>query len=376
MLVDELVHRACPEGPADHRRRLERRLLGGVEEIDARGENGVDRVRHAELVRQRVQCPLALLAHEQTAVDHHAEQLLDEEGVSVGAVDDELTQICGQHTGEELVEHAHGVVRRERLQLDDLAGGARTPTGSAFQQLGPRSRDQEQRSARVGDNRLEQVEQLVVGPVHVFDEHDRGTVRGDFGQELGPGVLETVASRERVKMTDDIEPKCEAEDLASVEPLERQLRRIALEQAEMLLQHLTQRPVRRPRTVREAATGAAQRLGLLLGEQLPELPREPRLPDACVADDRHELRPSLLDGGAIRAAQKLELLIATDEREPEAADAARTHERQCAHEPARDDALGLSFRLDRDRRIELEGTAGGRDRALADEDLAGCGRLL
>ena len=62
----------------------------------------------------------------------------------------------------------------------------------------------------------------------------------------------------------------------------------------MFLQHLAERPIRSPCSIREAATGATERLGLLIRQLLPELAYESRLPDARIADDGHKPGSSLL----------------------------------------------------------------------------------
>ena len=74
--------------------------------------------------------------------------------------------------------------------------------------------------------------------------------------------------------------------------------------------------------------------------------------------------------------EAVELAITTDEGNGETADSARAHERQGANDGTGDDALGLAFRLQRDRLVELEGTSGRGHRALAGEDRAGLSCLL
>ena len=78
----------------------------------------------------------------------------------------------------------------------------------------------------------------------------------------------------------------------------------------------------------------------------------------------------------MRGEQAPELHVTPDERPSQAAHAPRAHERERAHEATATDALGLSLHLDRGLVVELEGAAGGRDRALADEDLARLRALL
>src|SRR5437763_11807428 len=117
----------------------------------------------------------------------------------------------------------------------------------------------------------------------VLDEQDRRPVGDDLGQKVCPGVLEAVARGERVKVAGDVETERKAENLSGAESVEREFGCIAFEEAQVLLQHLAERPVSGPGSVREAATGPAQWFGFLFGQQLPELTHESRFADACIA---------------------------------------------------------------------------------------------
>jgi hypothetical protein len=203
--VQKLVHRSRPEDASDHRGRLKRGLLGGSEQIDPGRENRLNRVRHSEFARQLVQPPAALVSYEQTTINQHAEQLLDEEGIALGPLDNKLAEFRGQSASQQLVEHPDAVIRGERLQLEQLTADACTPTRSAFKKLRPRRRDQEQRPFRRAEHVLEQLEQLNLRPMNVLQKHNRGLLRDDIGQELGPGVLEAVARHEWMQITSDVE---------------------------------------------------------------------------------------------------------------------------------------------------------------------------
>src|SRR5215208_4757033 len=85
--------------------------------------------------------------------------------------------------------------------------------------------------------------------------------------------------------------------------------------------------------------------------------------------------PRLRDA-PVRRLQKLELRLPADERGAHAADAARPHERQGAHEAAGRDPALLSLRVDARRLAELEGAARGARGPLSDEDAAGLDVLL
>ncbi len=107
----------------------------------------MNRVRHSEVTRKLPQSPTAVLARKKAAIDQHAEQLLDEEGISLGPLDDELAELDRQAAREQLVQHPDRVLRGERLQLEQLTAGATAPARSALEQFGSRGRDQEQRSS-------------------------------------------------------------------------------------------------------------------------------------------------------------------------------------------------------------------------------------
>src|SRR5262245_53080654 len=119
----------------------------------------------------------------------------------------------------------------------------------------------------------------------------------------------------------DVQTEREPQDLAGAEAVQRDLRRVALQEAEMLLQHLAQRPVRRPASVWQAAARPAKRAGRLVRKPLAELADEPGLADAGVAEDGHALRPAFAHRPPVCAAEALELLVAAHERLSEAAHA-------------------------------------------------------
>jgi hypothetical protein len=168
--IQELVHRPRPEDAPDHRRRLKRGLLGGTEQIDPGCKNGLDRVRDSEFARKLVQHPTAVLADEEATIEQHAEQLLDEEGIALGPLNDHLTQLGRQTTSEQLVEHSDAVTRRERLQLEQLSAGARAPARSAFEKLGPRRHDHKQRPVGRAEHVLEKIQKLALRPVNILDQ--------------------------------------------------------------------------------------------------------------------------------------------------------------------------------------------------------------
>ena len=74
--------------------------------------------------------------------------------------------------------------------------------------------------------------------------------------------------------------------------------------------------------------------------------------------------------------EHLHLFVTADEGAAKASDTARTHERKSAHEASALDPSRLPLGLDRLSFPELERATRGRDRSLADEDLARLRGLL
>jgi hypothetical protein len=212
--------------------------------------------------------------------------------------------------------------------------------------------------------------------VNVLDQQNCGPLGDEVGQELGPGVLEAIAGGKRVQIAGDVQTEREPKNLPGAEPVERHLWRIAFQEAQVLSQHLAQRPIRGSCSVREAAAGSAQGLWSLLGQLLPELADESCLADACIAENRHEARPPLVDRRPVGITEALEFPIPANERAREAADAARPNERERTHNTSRYNPLRLALRFDQRWLLELESAARRGDRALADEDRSRGGGLL
>jgi hypothetical protein len=243
-------------------------------------------------------------------------------------------------------------------------------------ELGPRGGNEQQRTADVVQPCFEEVEEGLLRPVQVFDQHDGALLGHELLEERDPRLAKPIARGERMEVCRCLEPEREAQDRAFAEPTAHRVGRIALEQAEVLANDLTERQVRDPAAVREAAPDAPLRFGRLRAEPLPELADQRRLPDSGLAHDRDELGRLLLDRATVCTLQRFELLLAADEGVAQPAHAARPHQRERADEPATDDSVGLSLRRERQRLVELERTAHRRSRALADEDLARLGGLL
>jgi len=150
LALDELVHRPGPEDPADRRRRLECLLLRLLEQVDPGGEHGLDRIRDREVRRELRERPAAVVAPEQVAVDQRREQLLDER-VALSPLGDDIAQRRGEISHQQLVDHPHRVLRRERLEADDLGPSPGASAGTAVEDFRAGRRQQQQRAAHVLD---------------------------------------------------------------------------------------------------------------------------------------------------------------------------------------------------------------------------------
>src|SRR5207244_1998156 len=96
-------------------------------------------------------------------------------------------------------------------------------------------------------------------------EHDR-PLRGKRGHPLDPRIVQTVAGGQRVQLAGDIESERKSQDLVRSKALANGGGRVALEDAEVLLENFPERPIRDPLSVREAAARATHGLRRLGAE--------------------------------------------------------------------------------------------------------------
>ena len=298
----ELDHCSRREAPADDGRTLEDRALGGVEPIEARGEEGVDRRRHHRLLA------LALLLEER-------QHLLEEERVPLRGRRDARADLGRERTGEERVDQLLRFALGQRLQQDRAeARPAARPERPALEQLRPGEAEKQDRSASEVGDVLHELEEGRLCPVHVLEHQDERPVRGER-LEHAPGRTEGLLARRctlaRADGAGDARSDGRAFGIAREE-----LRDPGLDVgAERLEQDLAQRPERDPLAVREAPAGD-DRGGVAEGGR--ELEGELRLADARNAEHRKELRRVGVDGAGERVGEEAELRRAADERRAEA----------------------------------------------------------
>ena len=177
---------------------------------------------------------------------------------------------------------------------------------------------------------LDEVEQRLLGPVKVLDDEDRGTFRDEPLEQIDPRLVQLLACDERMDVARRLESERQPENLARSEAGSNLVGRIAVEDPELLLQDLAERPVRHAAAVRQAAAAAHDRLRRFRAQALGELARDGRLANAGVADDRDEVRLVLPHGVAVCRGKQVELAFAPDEDLAEAADTPRPRVREGA----------------------------------------------
>ena len=137
-----------------------------------------------------------------------ADELLDEEGVALGAVDDRLELEVGEADRRQLGDEHADVVVAERAELEALDAADPGPLGdlaaervAAVQVVGAVRRDDGDRAVEgPGEEEAEQVAGGLVGPVAVLDHDEQGA-------ELGDGLEQRVHRAEQVGAVDLLAPR-------------------------------------------------------------------------------------------------------------------------------------------------------------------------
>ena len=292
--LDELADRTAPEDAADHGGRLQRRLLGPGQQVDARGEHGLDGVRHRETRRELTERPAAVPPGEHAPVDQRRDQLLDEERVPLGPFGDQLSRIG---PGQSLPAARRSAAPPPRPAAPRAGPAMPRPTGPspAADRAARAARSRAAAAARAPARRAsQQVAQLVLRP-------SAGPRPGPRPAAPRPAPARNpthdVCSRSRTASgcmpSGGARPSVKPEPLAASDPLGGHVRRIALQDPEVLLQHLAERPVRDAVTVRRGTGRCAAAAAAVCPPSHRQNSRsEPRLADPGVADDSDQVRPA------------------------------------------------------------------------------------
>ena len=309
--------RARPEHLADNGRVLQQALLRVGQPVEAGGDDALERLGKRELVRRAL---LRIQLDELLGVERIAARPLEQGLLGFGreqrSAQEAPDQLCGLLVGQ------RGERKRRGVEL------AAAPARAAFEELGPRRRDDEQRDVRQPvDELVEEVEEALVRPVDVLDDDDERTLLGETLEEAAPGgegLVSAIASqlcvageaeeREEMRLDARLVARAGERVLDDLVDLRRDvLRRVLLQNARLRLDDLAERPERDPVTVGKAASlapGDELRVGI---DDAIEFVDEPALADSGDADEREELRRALVTRSLECVSDDAELALAPDE---------------------------------------------------------------
>ncbi len=242
------------------------------------------------------------------------DELLQEEGVPLRPVDDEIAQDRRCRTIEERRDHSVGLGARQRIEPD--RGGAtvgRDPAGATPGDLRSGRRQDEERSVDLTSDPLEQVEERRLGPVDVLDEEDRRAFGDDLVEQRDPGVVQTGLRGHRVEVAGRVETHGQPED----RPGRRAARAPApgglTPDPELPAKDLGERPVGDPLAVRGTAADPDDRWRRAAANRPEPAPDEGRLADPGSPTTRDGPRLGFVDGPPECAVEGSQLVPAADE---------------------------------------------------------------
>jgi hypothetical protein len=321
LLVRHGGQRAAPEHLPEHGRILDERLVLRREGVEPRRDDALNVFGQGNLL-DRLEAPLG----------DHPRVLLRIQRVSTCAREQWSLQLRRHHRlVEEAAEEPRNVRFREWRDRDGRRIRlAASPVRPPLEQLRPRRRnDEERRLGRPVDEVVDEVEQVVVGPVQVLeDEHER-TALGERLEEAPPrrkGLGAAIHAAFALLGEADERPQ-----LILYPPCGRGVRdqigdrfaelglgdlgRVRLEDGSLGLDHLRECPERDALAVGKRAplTPLDEVLGIVVHD-LPELPDQPALADAGDADERQKLRRPLRPGAGKCIREQIDLRLAPDER--------------------------------------------------------------
>ena len=116
----ELVQGRAHEVQPDHRRRLDHGALVVAQQLQSLGQKRLDRPGQGKPFGQVARRPPPVLVqNEELLVDEHRDELLDEEGVALGCLDDPpANRVRHGDRPEDVLDHLAGFFVAERRQLD------------------------------------------------------------------------------------------------------------------------------------------------------------------------------------------------------------------------------------------------------------------
>ncbi len=375
--VEQVDHRLPPEHPPDDGACLQGGLLRLWEAVDARREHSMHRVRHRQRRLGLAEHPRPVRLDERAAVDELSDELLEEERVAFRPFDHGSPDVLRQSCRDHLVDHACSRVGRKRGEPEDgRVPLRRAPRRSRLEHVRSSGGEDDERSARIRDDALEEIEQIWLGPVDVLDQQHRRAPERNLLDEPHRCEVQLLPRVERVELGSDVQTEREPEDLTSLETALELLGGRTLTECELLAHDLAERPVGDSIAVRETAACPNHRRRLFVREDREELSHETRLPDAGLADEGDEVGLGAGCRAAIGGAEQVELAIAAHEDPAETRNASRPHRPERALDGHSVDASRLALRVDGSCGAELERARSGRGSSLSDEHLARLRGLL
>jgi hypothetical protein len=349
LLGKQLDDGASVEQPPFDRRPFDHCSLLGLEPVDPRGEQRLDRRRDLQLAV--------------FALRLHRDELLHEERVPLGGLDNPGLGVGGKLV--QLLDQRLRLFARKRLERDQRRVRPwRRPDRAPLEEVGPSDTEQEQGRV-LGERRdvVDQVEQRRLGPVNVVEDDDQRLRARECLEELPKAPRDLLGRGGRLGGSDR-RGNTRGGDLGVTAVSEHASHVVHLRD------DLGERPVRDAFPVGEAAADEDARL-----RALDQLAREPRLADPGRPHDRRELRRALVDRAGERALQDLELRLAADKRRSD-----RTgegwHVGKQLEQAVGSYRLRLPLQRQRLDRLVLDGVADKDMRSFAEQDLARSRRLF
>jgi hypothetical protein len=164
-----------PEDATDDRGALQRPLLRCLQQVDPRGQDALHGVGDVDVGDVGRREPPILATDDAALVDQLPDDLLHEERVALGALQDPRVNRLGEVLDlEEECHESVSVVKRERVERDRRhVPLAATPPRTPVRELGTGRTHEQHGSDDSVCELLEEVEQRRAGPVDVLD-HDDG----------------------------------------------------------------------------------------------------------------------------------------------------------------------------------------------------------
>ena len=380
-LGGQILDGAAVEHLAEDRTVLDDRPVGRAQPVEPRGDQGGDRRRDRERVDPGREDPLPVRALvERAVVDQHGEHLLHEERVAPGRGDDPLASgLVDERGTEEVLDDLGALVLAQRQEGDGSGTFALLgPVRMLVEQIASRrAHEHERRLGRV-DDRADQVEEGLLGPVDVIDHDDERSLGGQRLEHARDRPERLLDREHGVDQTDRrADPLRHVRALRPEERLElgaRVLQRVAVADPGDLPHDLGERPEGDAVAVGE--TAPTERCGGV-GRSLEERTQEPGLPDARGTDHGRELGSTVFDGAGERRLEGGQVIRPPDHRRVHApGDRLSVFQTRDVGEEEGGNRLGLPLEVERFDRLgvdEILHQAVGR---VADQDLhRGRGRL-